>query len=256
MTTTKEIKLGSLIIYQQDAEKKMRWNAAMEYAEITEGGWRLPSLEEFKIMYLESKINKDLAFEKFYYWGAEEVSTRDAIAFDFKSGNHYNDTKTCQSFVRLVKDASEMESLEELSEPSASICKKVNKILKSIISLNSADISGDEDFKLDCKYGYGKFYLGKLDGSYDMSIYGLVHYIMFEEKMYSIFLTASQLKSLKKMVKEFPEGIYGPNSEDENYEFVQYEVLDVIYSSAIKFVSEELEKLGHNISVFKDYVGE
>ena len=256
MTMTKEIKLGPLIIYPPDAEKKMRWNAAMEYAEKTEGGWRLPSLEEFKIMYSESKKNKDLAFEKFYYWGAEEVRTRDAIAFDFKSGNHYNDTKTCQSFVRLVKDASEMESLEELSEPAASICKKVNKILKSIISLNSADISGDEDFKIDCKYGYGKFYLGKLDGSYDMSIYGLVHYIMFEEKMYSIFLTSSQLKSLKKMVKEFPEGIYGPNSEDENYKFVQYEVLDVIYSSAIKFVSVELERFGHDISVFKDYFGE
>jgi len=256
MDNTNEIKLGSLIIYPKDAEKKMRWKAALEYAEKTEGGWRLPSLEEFKIMYLESTKNKDFIFEKFYYWGAEEVNSWDAISFDFKSGRHNKDTKTCLSFVRLVKDASEMESLEESSEPSASICKKVNKILKSIISLNSADISADEDFKIDCNYGYAKFYLGKLDGSYDMSIYGLVHYIMFEEKMYTIFLTANQLKSLKKMVKEFPEGIYGPNSEEENYEFVQYEVLDVIYSSAIKFVSVELERLGHDISVFKNYFGE
>jgi hypothetical protein len=256
MDNTNGIKLGSLIIYPKDADKKMRWKAALEYAEKTGGGWRLPSLEELKLMYSEFKKNNDLKFEKFYYWAADEVSTRDAIAFDFKSGSHHNDTKTYQSFVRLVKDAEENESSEESSEPSASICKKVNKILKSIISLNSADISADEDFKIDCKYGYAKFYLGKLDGSYDMSIYGLVHYIMFEEKMYSIFLTANQLKSLKKMVKEFPEGIYGPNSEDENYEFVQYEVLDVIYSSAIKFVSMELERFGHDISVFKNYFSE
>jgi hypothetical protein len=56
--------------------------AALEYAEKTEGGRRLPSLEEFKIMYSESTKNKDFIFEKFYYWGAEEVNSWDAISFD------------------------------------------------------------------------------------------------------------------------------------------------------------------------------
>jgi hypothetical protein len=225
----------------------------MEYSERIEGGWRLPTTEEFKIMYSESKNNKDLKFEKFYYWGLEEVSTRDAIAFDFKSGSHYNDTKTCLSFVRLVKITSNTQPLEVLNEPAESITKEVNKILKSIISINSPNLDAEEDFKINCNYGYSKFYLGRLEGSYDMSIYGLVHYIMFQEKLYSIFLNKVQFKSLKKMVKEFPERIYSPNSEDENYDFVQYEVLDAIYSSAIKFVSIELKRLGHDISIFKKY---
>ena len=45
MNNTNEIKLGSLIINQKDAEKKMRWKEAMEYSERKEGGWRLPTID-------------------------------------------------------------------------------------------------------------------------------------------------------------------------------------------------------------------
>jgi len=90
---------------------------------------------------------------------------------------------------------------------------------------------------------------------YDMSLQGLIHYILYEEGFYKKFLNDKQFKELKSVIKEYPESIFGPSDEDENYEEIQYDYLDVIYSESIRFVANKLIENGLNVkSIYSGYL--
>jgi hypothetical protein len=243
---------GNLGLYEEDAPKKMRWKEAIQYAEELGDGWRLPTYDEFKAIRAANKDLKATVFQKDYYWCSEEVypGSRDAITIHMSKGAKYEDTKTCLSYVRIVKDM-----VENVSDPVSTIVSKVKQVLSEIISQNEKELSEEMDFKIVTNYGYGKFYLGKLDGSYDMSLYALVHYILFEEKLYPLFLTKQQLKDVGRLIKDFPESIYRPDETAENYDYVQYEVLDEVTSRAFEYVRLELQKRGFATSEFDTQLG-
>jgi hypothetical protein len=244
--------IGGILVQPADTPKKMRWNAAMQYAEELGDAWRLPTFDEFKAILKENKKSKVTAFQKDYYWCSEEVysGSRDAITMHVGKESKYEDTKTCLSFVRLVKD------LEvSVEDPLETVLLQVNSALTAIISTNEKELSEEMDYKVITNYGYGKFYLGKLDGSYDMSIYALIHYILHDDKLYRFFLTKKQLKDVDNVIKENPEGIYSPKEADDNFEYVQYEVLDNIFSRGIACVREELKKRSFSTSAFDTALG-
>ena len=125
------------------------------------------------------------------------------------------------------------------------IVKDVCNILEKIISNHSEEIFEEQgSFKVRPGYGYDKFFIDKIDGSYDMSLQGLIHYILYEENLYEKFLNEKQIKDLNYTINEFPKSIYTPNENDDNYEQVQYKYLDVIYNRAIRFVGNKLLEEG------------
>ena len=125
------------------------------------------------------------------------------------------------------------------------IVNDVSSILEGIILSHSEEIFEEQgSFKVRPGYGYDKFFLDKIDGSYDMSLQGLIHYILYEEKYYEKFLSEKQIEDINSTINEFPESIYTPNENDENYEQVQYKCLDVIYSETIRFVGNKLLEEG------------
>ncbi|GAA4074320.1 hypothetical protein GCM10022389_19830 [Flavobacterium cheonanense] len=134
--------------------------------------------------------------------------------------------------------------------------EKVNVILNQIIDEHVAKFKKSKEFKVTPNYGYKKFYLDKIDGSYDNSIYSLIHYIMYQEGIYSNFLNADQLKELEMVIKEYPTSIYGPNEEeDENYEEIQYDFLDKVYSEGITCVAKRLLNEGFDVKdCYEDYL--
>ena len=134
--------------------------------------------------------------------------------------------------------------------------EKVNAILNQIIDENVAKFKKSKEFKVTPNYGYKKFYLDKIDGSYDNSIYSLIHYILYQEGIYSNFLNADQLKELEMVIKEYPMSIYGPNEEeDENYEEIQYDFLDKVYSEGITCVAKRLLNEGFDVKDrYDDYL--
>lgn len=134
--------------------------------------------------------------------------------------------------------------------------QKVNIILNQIIDEHVAKFKKSKEFKVTPNYGYKKFYLDKIDGSYDNSIYSLIHYILYQEGLYSNFLNDDQLKELEMAIKEYPTSIYGPNEEeDENYEEIQYDFLDKVYSEGISYVANRLLKEGFDLKErFMDYL--
>ena len=99
-------------------------------------------------------------------------------------------------------------------------------------------------------YGYDNFDLTNIEGSYDMSLYGLVHYIMYEEGIYKQFLNPQEYSDLEKTIETEPEAIYRPDY-DEN-EPVN-ELLDNIYWYSIEFVAQKLKRLNFDVeSIFSE----
>ena len=74
------------------------------------------------------------------------------------------------------------------------IIQTVKDILSGIIDDYSDSFIEEENFKVRPGYGYDKFYLNWVDQSYDMSLEGLIHYILFEEELYNEFLIAFFIK--------------------------------------------------------------
>lgn len=126
------------------------------------------------------------------------------------------------------------------------IQSEVAKILEKIIEENVDSFRADESFKVRPSYGYDKFYLDQIDGSYDESLQGLIHYIMYEEGFYKKFLNEQGYVDLEQTIKDHPKSIYGPTDEDENYEELQGQ-LDSIYWETISFVGKKLLGLGFDV---------
>ena len=66
----KSVKIGNLIIAQNDFPEQMRWSDAKEACKTLGKGWRLPTKTELNILYK----NKDKigGFSDYFYWSSTE----------------------------------------------------------------------------------------------------------------------------------------------------------------------------------------
>jgi hypothetical protein len=135
------------------------------------------------------------------------------------------------------------------------IVNKVTKILDRIIEDNSETLYQFE-FKIMPFYGYQKFYLNHIDGSYDMSLQSLIHYILAEEGIYKQILNKDQFAKCTRVIKDEPEAIYYPKGDSIEDLEVQ-DLLDTIYYKSISYTGKKLIAMGLNVSYdFKDYLND
>ncbi len=117
--------------------------------------------------------------------------------------------------------------------------------------MNKEEFKTNKSFKIRPEYGYGKFYLDKINDDYDMSLQALIHYILYEEGIYQKILNEKDFKSLKRMIKKNPELVYyGP--EDD----IIQTTLREIYGECIKYTGAYLIEQGFDVvaETFKDYL--
>jgi len=131
------------------------------------------------------------------------------------------------------------------------IINKVTRILDRIIFENSESLYQFE-FKVRPGYGYDKFYLNHTDGSFDMSLQSLIHYIMAEEGIYKQILNEDQFAKCMKVIRDEPEAIYSP-SGNSNDDIETRELLDSIYDNSIAFTGRKLMSMG--LDVYPDFEG-
>ena len=131
--------------------------------------------------------------------------------------------------------------------------KFISSILELIIDQNLNSFKDEDTFLVRPGYSYDKFYLDRVDGSYDMSLQGLIHHIMFETGVYKSILTSSEFKDCENIVSKQPESIYSPGYETEEDEATQ-DKLGAIYHNCIKFVGRKLTKEGFSVDGFEDYL--
>jgi len=162
---------------------------------------------------------------------------------------------------RFINHASGMGfEIQELSGPPnendseedsliGSVVKSLNEKMDDVIKSHTEEFISSERCKVRPGYGYDKFYLDTIDGSYDCSLHGLIHYILWEDKLYHQFLTDRQLKDVKKVIDDDPEAIYRPDLDDESISDKEYqedqsldENLDSIFHQVITHVGEKLSE--------------
>lgn len=137
-------------------------------------------------------------------------------------------------------------SLSQMPGTSASGIGLLN-ILVDICDSNRQSIS-EGDCKVRPGYAYDKFYLNRVS-DYDMGLHGLIHHIMYEDDLYSIFLNERQMEVVSQIVNEEPEGIYNPCFTDEDsdeYEEDEFAVITIctIQNIASKYVFKYLSEYG------------
>jgi len=118
--------------------------------------------------------------------------------------------------------------------------------LDNLIESSKSDFSKNYFYTSSKKYG--SYDLGDKYGAYVDNFYGLVHSIMLKKKLYDKFLNRRCKLKLKKMLIEEPEGIFGLPEEDKDFDEIQYEFLDRIYSHSSDFIDAKLKSLGFEIS--------
>ena len=130
------------------------------------------------------------------------------------------------------------------------VSKELESFFDELIDNHKEYFKEEDTFKVRPGIGYDKYYLNQVDGSYDMSLQGLIHHYMWEKKLYHQFLDEKDLSICQGVVENSPEYIYGPE-DDEGLQ----STLDEIYADAICFVGRKLIGLGFDVkNDFESYL--
>jgi len=114
--------------------------------------------------------------------------------------------------------------------------------LEKIIDENRNNFKEQGDFVVRPGIAYDRFDLTAIDGSYDMSLAGLVHHFLYEKGHYEKMLPDNEFEECENIVKNYPENIYGPE-DDENIQ----SNLDELHHVARQTVGKKLKSLGFEI---------
>ena len=114
--------------------------------------------------------------------------------------------------------------------------------LEKIIEENRNNFKEQGDFVVRPDIAYDRFDLTAIDGSYDMSLAGLVHHFLYEKGYYEKMLPDNEFEECENIVKNYPENIYGPE-DDENIQ----SNLDELHHVARQTVGKKLKSLGFEI---------
>jgi len=129
------------------------------------------------------------------------------------------------------------------------IIKNLKNNLSEEIKAGSEVFLSEKNFKVRPNYGPNKFYLDRVEGSYEYSLQNLIHHMLWEDGHYENFLNTRQLKDVENVVNNEPNGIYGVVGDvdtisDSEYEedVVAQESIDLIYFEVIQHVGSLLEE--------------
>ena len=97
----KPVKVGNLLVAQNDFPKLMNWVDAKRACAALGKGWRLPTKAELNILYQ----NKDKigGFAVIIYWSSTEIDNAVVYAQGFYNGRLFNDKVDVKDAVRAVK---------------------------------------------------------------------------------------------------------------------------------------------------------
>ena len=132
----KPIQIGNIEVAQYDFPNNNNWDNAKKACKALGEGWRLPTIDELKLLYLNK--NKILSFAGSAYWSSTEDDNSYALIQNFNNGNQNFGNKDERFYARAVKIASK----EEIKENSIKIAPKEE--IKKSINGNSIKIASKE----------------------------------------------------------------------------------------------------------------
>jgi hypothetical protein len=177
----------------------------------------------------------------------EDLSERHLITFCEDTMNLLlGETEGFLEVKPQASSGSEDDDDDDYVSPMSKYIHSIRDELDSIIDNNSEEFKSSKSFKVRPGIAYDKFYLDRVAGSYDQSLQGLIHHMMWERKHYHEILPESQVSVVAKIIKEEPDSIYGPDYDDESMSEEECEELDdninAIYFDVIKHVGQRLKE--------------
>lgn len=125
-----------------------------------------------------------------------------------------------------------------------------NNMLQFRVSALENPLSVDFSIKGDTGYGYEKynhFFLDRVEGHYDKSLFSLLHWILYQEKYYAKILTPEQLVECQSLFREDPAALYLPCVEGE-VDLERLTIIDEIMSECVLYVGQKLISEGFTVS--------
>lgn len=208
-------------------------------------------VNEDREILLKSEIIQNLSAkpgDSVYVDFHRNMITLDLVDRPSPQGNHDSEKDSQSSTTTRTERTGELPSAQ-------SIAAEVITYLDQVIDNNIDDFEPDGSYKVRPDYGYAKFYLDSVEGSYDMSLQGLIHYIMNDEEIYEKFLSDAQLDGVRDCIENYPEAIYSVDTREGNGEEVET-LLDEVYYRCICHVARRLKKAGLNVDAFSDFLDE
>lgn len=129
-----------------------------------------------------------------------------------------------------------------MNQNSISVIQDISFELRWMIQ-DLAEYYGDKideysSLKVRPGYGYGKFYLNWVEGSYDMSLQSLINFMLQEHNHYKKLLSKETYKKVTKFNKENPEGLYdfGDNeAEQDIIDHIEWKVVCAVRNFCREF---------------------
>ena len=94
---------AQLHVAETDFHEKMSLDDAMRVCQNLGNGWRLPNIEELKVMYEQLHTKGKGNFMKARYWSNSQTSTNEVWTVDFYSGDSSCFDKDSDYRVRAVR---------------------------------------------------------------------------------------------------------------------------------------------------------
>lgn len=116
--------------------------------------------------------------------------------------------------------------------------------LDSIIDSHAEIFKESGSFKVRTGVADNKFYLDRVDGTYEESLHSLIHNLLWEKKYYHDLLPESQLEVVESIISDETDNIYSPDLDDESMELDEAEELqDSLSSLYFKVITHVCERL-------------
>jgi hypothetical protein len=91
-------------VASSDFKDKMNWDDAKNACDSLGDGWRLPTVDEFELIFSELFQKGNGNFQMSYYWTCDEIEDDTAWDFYFVAGKAYGYFKSSTYFVRAVRN--------------------------------------------------------------------------------------------------------------------------------------------------------
>ncbi|MEA2050131.1 MAG: hypothetical protein U9O56_05320 [Campylobacterota bacterium] len=124
---------------------------------------------------------------------------------------------------------------------------KIEKMIEDLAEYYGDDIDENSSLKVRPGYGYDKFYLDWVEGSYDMSLQSLINFMLQEHHHYKKLLSKETYKKVTKFNKSWPEGIFDFGDDEE-----EQQIINDIECTVICGVRITLKKYGFSYQNFLD----
>ena len=227
------------------ADESLQKDKEIVLAAVKQDGWYLE--------YADESLKKDKEF-------VLEVLKDDGYALQFADKSLQKDKEIVMAAVKQneARDKDFVKKLEALKNKKVIhdnhiqyISLELENFFGSLIEDHKDFFAEENTFKVRPGVAYDKFYLDWIDGSYDMSLQGLIHHYMWEQELYHSILNEDEIKDCEAVVENSPEYIYGPEDEGKQT------MLDEIQFDMIRFVGKKLIDLGFDVEeTFKEYLDE